>query len=632
MGLSQALSTAISGIRANEAALALVSSNVANAETPGYTRKSVTQIQTVAGGSASVRVTGVNRELDQYVQRQVLTENSGATYAAVRASALQRLQGIYGDPTSNGTMEASYNNLTNALQALSTSPDSVAARNGVISAAQALASQLNSTSRGIQSLRADAETSLNDSVNTANIALQQIARINTQLLGTKGNDAASASLLDQRDQYVSQLSQLMDVRVVDNGNNQIGVFTNSGVQLVGSEAATLSFNPQSTVTPNTQWNSDPSKSTLGSITLTFPHGGGSVDLVSTGAIRSGAIAGYLDLRDKTLVQAQAQVDQLAASMASALSDKTTAGTPVPAPTSPPTPVPPGTPTGFGVDLAGLQNGNNLKFSYTDSAGTTHNVTVVRVDDPSALPLKNTATTDPNDEVIGIDFSGGAASVATQLNAAFAGQNIQFGNPSGSTLQVLNDGSGAATINSVSTTITMTSLTSGNPQLPLFTDNGAPYTGAIGANGSQQVGLAGRISVNTALISDPSRLVVYNTSPQTPSGDTTRSDFILSQLTTGNYSYSPSTGLGSTGTPFKGTLLNYMQQFTTMQGQQADSAQQLSNGQNVVLATLQNKLNQNSGVNIDDEMAHLLALQNAYSANARVMSTVNSMFTSLLQSI
>lgn len=622
MGLSQALSTAISGLKANQAALALVSSNVANAETPGYTRKTVTQIQTVAGDSASVRVTGVNRELDQYIQRQVLTENSGASYASVRSDALQRLQGIYGDPTSDGTLEASYNNLTNALQALSTSPDSAAARNSVITAAQALASQLNSTSQGIQSLRADAETSISNSVNSANVALQQIAKINNQLLGTAGNDAASASLLDQRDQYVSQLSQLMDIRVVDNGNNQIGVFTNSGVQLVGSEAATLSFNAQGTVTPNTQWNSDPSKSTLGSLTLTFPHGGGSVDLISTGAIRSGAIAGYLDLRDNTLVQAQAQVDQLAASMASALSDKTTGGTPV---TS-------GAQSGFSLDLAGLQNGNNLQFSYTDTVtGVTHNVTVVRVDDPSALPLKNTFTTDPNDEVVGIDFSGGAASVAAQLNTAFAAQNINFSNPSGSTLQVLNT-AGVTTVNSASTTVTMTSLTSGNPQLPLFTDNGVPYTGAIGANGSQQVGLAGRISVNNALVSDPSRLIVYNTSPLTPSGDTTRSSFILSQLTTSNYSYSPDTGLGSTGTPFKGTLLNYVQQFTTIQGQQASAAQQLSDGQNVVLSTLQNKLNQNSGVNIDDEMAHLLALQNAYSANARVMSAVNSMFTSLLQSI
>ena len=68
----------------------------------------------------------------------------------------------------------------------------------------------------------------------------------------------------------------------------------------------------------------------------------------------------------------------------------------------------------------------------------------------------------------------------------------------------------------------------------------------------------------------------------------------------------------------------------MQGSAAASAQQLSDGQDVVLATLQKKMDSVSGVDIDEEMANLLALQNAYSANARVMSTVNSMFQSLMQ--
>ncbi len=68
----------------------------------------------------------------------------------------------------------------------------------------------------------------------------------------------------------------------------------------------------------------------------------------------------------------------------------------------------------------------------------------------------------------------------------------------------------------------------------------------------------------------------------------------------------------------------------MQANAAASAQQLSDGQDVVLNTLQKKMDATSGVDIDTEMASLLALQNAYSANARVMSTVNSMFQSLMQ--
>ncbi|RRB79894.1 FlgK family flagellar hook-associated protein, partial [Escherichia coli] len=114
----------------------------------------------------------------------------------------------------------------------------------------------------------------NDSINTANNALQQIARLNVQLQATGGTqDASTAALLDQRDRYVTQLSHLMDIRTVTNSQNQVTVFTNSGVQLVGAQAATLSFNAQGTMTPNTQYNSDPTKSTVGTITITFPQGG-----------------------------------------------------------------------------------------------------------------------------------------------------------------------------------------------------------------------------------------------------------------------------------------------------------------------------------------------------------------------
>jgi len=609
----------MSGLRANQAALSLVSSNVANAETPGYVRKTVNQVQTTTGtGSTGVSVVGVNRELDVYVQKQVLTETSGASYASTLSAALQRLQGIYGDPSSNSTLESAFNTLTAALQALSTSSDSPAARSTAVNAAQSLAQMLNSTSAGIQSLRSDAESSIKSSVDAANNAMQQIATINNQLLGTTGDDAAAASLLDQRDQYITQLSQLMDVRVLTNDRNQVTVFTNSGVQLVGSEAAKITFDAQGTVTPNTTWNSDPSKSTLGTLTLTFPHGG-DIDLISTNSIRSGSIAANLQLRDQTLVQAQAQIDQVAGAMASALSDKVTAGTKDAGP-----------PVNFSLDLTGLQNGNKVQFTYTDSANKTHNVTLMRVDDPSVLPLKNSATNDPNDEVYGVDFSGGMSSVISQLSGMFGSTGPQFTNPSGQTLQISGDAGGNSVVSSASSTITMTDLTSGNPQLPLFVDNGVPYTGAITGTGSQQTGLAARISVNNLLLADPSRMIVYGAGTQ--SGDTTRSDFILSQLTQGSYYVSPQTGIGSNATPFKGTMLGFVQQFTTSQGQAAAAAQQLADGQNVVLSTLQNKLNSTSGVNIDEEMAHLLALQNAYSANARVMSTVKDMFDSLLQSM
>ena len=619
MSLSQALASAMSGLRANQVALGLVSSNVANAETPGYIKKTSNQVSVSSGEfGSSVRVAGINRELDVYLQRQLRTEIAGAAYSGLRAEMLDQLQAVYGTPGSAGTLESAFNALTNSVQALSTSSDSQSARIAVVNAAQSLVQQLNSMTRGIQSLRANAEQGLSGAVNIANNAMQQIANINVQILRGGQTDGAAAELLDQRDRYVEQLSELMDVRVVANADGQVNIFTNSGVQLVGAEASQLTFNAQGTVTANTLWNADSSQSTLGSITVNFPHGG-SMDLFASNTFRSGKIAAYVELRDHTLVQAQAQLDQFAAALSSALSDHTVAGTPA---TS-------GLQTGFSLDLAGLQNGNVVSLTYTNSLTSAQSrVSIVRVDDPSLLPLANNATNDPNDQVIGIDFSGGMASVVTQLNAALGGANIAFSNV-GTTLTVLDDGAGGLSdVNAASVTTTLSSLTGGVAQLPLFNDAGHLYTGALRATGAQVQGFAGRISVNTAILNDPSKLVQYAAS--TPSGDTTRPDFIYSQLTSGSYFYSPESGLGTSTAPFKGTLLNFTQQFVSAQGESASAAKLLSEGQSVVLETLKQKFADTAGVNIDDEMAHLLALQNAYAANARVMSVVKDMYQALMQ--
>jgi len=606
----------MSGLRANQLALSLTSSNVANSDTPGYIRKTVNQIQTSSGSiGAGVSVTGVNRELDLYLQQQIRTEQSGASYADLRSSILSSLQSIYGTPGGTGTLETAFNSLVTAVQGLSTSSDSQSARIGVLNAAQSLTQQLNSMSSGIQSLRSQAESGLNSAVNTANTAMQQIVNLNAQLQSGNTTDAAAAALKDQRDQYVDQLSQLMDIRVIEN-DNQIQVFTNSGVQLVGAQASTLSFNPQGTVTPNTQWDADPTKSTLGTLTLNFPNGG-SLNLIQTNSIRSGTIAGYLELRDKTLVQAQTQLDQFAANMSSLLSDKTTAGTAVSS----------GASNGFDLDLSGLQTGNVVHLTYTDTSNVQHQLSLVRVDDPSVLPLSNNATTDPNDQVIGIDFSAGMASVTSQLNAALGSAGLQFSN-TGSTLRVLDNGVGTATVNAASVTSTTSSLLGGSGEVPLFTDGNSLYTGAITAAGQQSVGLAARIRVNSQLVGDPSKLVQYNAA--TASGDTKRPDFIYQQLTAGKSLYPPSTGFGTSVTPFQATLSNFSQQIASAQGQAADTAKQIADGQDVVLSTLQQKFNSQSGVNIDEEMAHLLSLQNAYAANARVMSTVKQMFDTLMQ--
>jgi flagellar hook-associated protein 1 len=451
-------------------------------------------------------------------------------------------------------------------------------------------------------------------VQAANTAIQQIAQINSELQGSTNSDSAAAALEDQRDQDITQLSQLMNISVVRNSNNQISVFTGTGQQLVaGPQASQLSFNNVGTLGATSQWSANASQDTAGTITLVAP-GGSTTDLIASNAIQPGEIGAYLQMRDTILPQAQAQIDEFANQMSQALSNQTTSGTAV---TS-------GAQSGYSVDVGSMLPGNSLQLTYTDSSNVQHTVTIVSLGQGGTVPQSASSSTN---QVIGVDFSGGMSSVVAQLNAVL-GTQVQFSNPSGTVLQVLNTNGSGNVVNSLSATSTMTSLTSGNAALPLFTDGTSPITGAITSGGSQTTGLAGRIEVNPALVASPASLVAY--SATTASGDATRPNFILNQMTNASVGFSPATGVGSTAQPYSGTLTDYLSQVISQQSQAANAASNLQQGQDTVVSALQQRFNDESGVNIDTEMSNLIALQNAYGANARVMTTIQQLMTTLLQ--
>ena len=614
MSLSQALSVALAGVNVTQQGLSVIAGNVANANTAGYVDEAVNPISTAFAGEtgAGVDSDGINRQLNALLQSQLWTETSGDSYADTTSQLYQQLQQIYGTPGSSSSFDAVYDNFTSALQALSTSPSSYSAQSAVISSAQAVAQNLNSMTGSIQQLRSQAEAGIATDVQTANTALQQIAQINQQL-ETAAPDSSTATLEDQRDQDITQLTQLMNVNVVQGSGNQISVFTGTGQQLVaGTQASQLSFNNVGTLSATSLWSANPSQDSAGTITLTSP-GGTTTDLVATNAIQSGEIGAYLQMRDSILPQAQSQLDEMANQMSQALSNQTTSGTAV---TS-------GSQAGFSVDVGALSAGNTVQLTYTDPQNTQHTVTIVALGAGGTLPAQSANSSNP---VIGVNFAGGMSSVVSQLNAAL-GTNLQFSNPSGTVLQVVNAGSGNV-VNSLSATSTVTSLTSGSPQLQLFTDGTQPITGAITASGSQTTGLAGSIEVNPAIVASPSSLVAY--AANTAAGDATRPNFMLNQMTDATLTYSPATGLGSASAPYSGTLTQYMSAVVSQQSQAANAATNLQQGQDTVLTALQQRFNDQSGVNIDTEMSNLIALQNAYGANARVMSTIQQMMTTLLQ--
>lgn len=621
MGLTTALSSALSGLRATQTGIGVVATNVANAETPGYTRKTLGLETAAASGSGiGVRVTNVNRELDIYVQRQLRTETAGSEYINAIAKFRQQIDQMYGTPGSASALDTIINGFTSSLQALSADPQSVATRQSVLNAAQVMAQKLNSLSTDVTNMRNQAESGIGDAVEQVNSLLKTIENTQTQIIALSSQEVELGALLDQRDKAIDQLAGLIDIQVTNSGNNQISIFTNSGVSLFDMQASQLTFN-QKPLSAQSTWNADSTKSGTGTIKLVSPNGA-SIDLIANKSIRSGKIAALVELRDDILVKAQAQLDEIANALATSLSNRTvSSGT-----------ASSGAQTGYQIDLADLQNGNSISLTYTDNSGPTqHKVTIVRVDDPSSLPLSNSLTADPNDQVIGVSFAGGVAGALAALNSAL-GPSVQFDNPgAGSILRVLDDGApDAVNIDSLSATVTTNTIQSGDGTLPFFTDgNGNTlYSNAIAGGREQKVGFAARIAVNSSLLSDSSGLINYDANTLT--GDSTRPDFLWQRLTSTNQMFSPSTGIGGLGQPFTGSVVGFAQQVITNQSTATENALRLKDGQDIVLNALQDRMTESTGVNIDSEMARLLTLQNAYAANARVMTAVKELFDMLIR--
>lgn len=620
MGLSTALGTAISGLNSSQVGIGVVSQNVANAGTAGYVRRTVSNVDSISGRTVGVNNPNVQRLLDRIVQHQLLQESSGAAYTATRAQVFANLDQLYGAPGSATALDSMYSKFTSSLQALQNDPSSYTNRTAVIDAAGQLANRLRGLSDGVQQQRAQTEAGIGAAVTRTNELLDQLTDVNARIVNAP-QTSATADLRDQRDRIISELSQYVEIRTDERPNGSVSITTASGTQLFdGRPTIKFEFDQRGNIGPQSQWSSDPAQRGVGTI-VARDLSGNSFDAIANNTFRSGEIGALIELRDKTLVQAQRQLDEIAAQLASALSDREVAGTAVTA----------GAATGFDVDLAGLQSGNSVTLDYkVTPGGQTQRFTFVRVESAASLPLPASAQGDANNRVIGIDFSGGPASVAAQIQAA-VGPGFAVSN-TGSVLRIVDDGAaGTRDVMGLTARPTQTSLTGGTGELPFFVDgrNNAAYTGSY-EGGAQSIGFASRIAVNPDLIADRSRLVVYNTSPMTPQGDTTRPSFLYDRLTSSQRSFTNATGFdGSTATS-SGTVSSFVQRVVAGQGQASEQAKRLDEGQQVAFASVQSRFVEDTKVNVDEEMSTLIELQSAYAANARVISTVKELLDVLMR--
>jgi len=303
---------------ADQAALDIVANNTANVNTPGYTLETPTWVEndsTSLGGASfgtGVQMTGAasqrSRVLEQAMQQQTQTVSA----SGARLSALNQMQALFTGATSAGTDSSAASgigtDLTSFFSAIATlegNPSDVAARQNVLGAAGALASDFNGAALQLQSQKQSLDEQTTSIVGQANTLLTDIAQLNLQIESTSPN-ADAGTLEDQRQQDLTSLSQLIGICTVTTENNGLTVTTMGGALLVSQGQAYSIGSGES-----------------GGVTHFFDARGNDItaDLTSGG----GQLGGILTARDQDIPQVEGSLDQLAYSLATSVNTQNEAG-------------------------------------------------------------------------------------------------------------------------------------------------------------------------------------------------------------------------------------------------------------------------------------------------------------------
>ncbi|MGB3338633.1 MAG: flagellar hook-associated protein FlgK [Devosia sp.] len=608
MGLTTSLTNAVSGLRVNQDSIDVLSRNIANSGTPGYHRQSLNVVDYNAQNSTYARSIGVNRAFNTSLQTYYTRQVSDTANSGVQANYLDRLQGFLGKPGAAGSLDTVFGKLQNSLQGIATSPDDYTARSEAVTAAQNMVETLNRMSSNIQGLRQETEGQIAANIHDLNGMLNSLAEVNSRMLDLGMTDGARAALLDQRDRLVSSVAEKIDVTADYRSDGTVALMTRSGVGLLDNGVSVFKFESAGNLSPNSTFDADPDKTKVGKMTLTTPSGL-TIDLVTQGVLQGGELGGLITLRDKTLVEAQEQLDEIAGNLAQAFSTVTTPGTAVTA----------GDGKGYDLDLSNMEPGNDFLFTYSEN-GVDRRVRVVN----STTAQDYVDST--GQRVIGLDLSAGAAATATALDAKFPA--LDFSSTGPGTLRILDDGlAGKTDVKAAVTRSTSKGLQGGGLAFNLFVDQGnTAFTNNLDTDPPQKQGFAARISLNTAIIADNRLLVQHEVGGTLGNAD--RADYVIDQLEKMKFVSGGNPAANAGRFQLAGNLTEVISQIVGFQGSTINAAITKRDDRQLTLDTIIDQMESEYGVNVDEEMGRLMELQNAYAANARVVSVVKELLDAL----
>ena len=253
------LTNASRALAAQTYALAVVGNNIANANTPGYTRESaqltasgpVAGLPTLSSVSNSVDGTvdavGTTRMNDPVLDARARTETSRSGYLDTTAATATNVEALFPEPSSNGLSEQ-LNKFWNAWSGVQNSPGDTSARNSLLGAASTLTAGLNSTSTGLSDLANATQTQLSTTVNSINQNAQSVGRLNTAIKIATASGTPTAALMDQRDNLLSSLASSAGASAALQSDGTVTVSLGSTVLVSGSTVTTVGVDSADNVT------------------------------------------------------------------------------------------------------------------------------------------------------------------------------------------------------------------------------------------------------------------------------------------------------------------------------------------------------------------------------------------------
>jgi flagellar hook-associated protein 1 FlgK len=408
-GLNTALLSGLQALNATQAALEATSNNIANANTPGYTREVAQfseQAESMAGGQVvggGVSLDGLVSVRNELLNLQLQQQTSAQSSADTQSSSLGQIQQLFA--SSGEDLGSMFSAFSSSLVQLSSNPGNSAVRQSVLNAGENLAKSFNSTAAGLKSAQAQADQQVTTTVGQINSLTAQIANLNSQLAQQPANSISNGGTIqDQRDQLVQQLSTLTGISV-SQGSDGETITTASGSPLV---MGGKSYDLQTTTGS-------------GGMQQVMDSNGNNI----TTQISGGQLGGLIQVRDQTVPGFLGSLNTLATQFASAFNAAQAKGYTAGGSAGPAFFSVPGNSAdaASGISVA-LSDASQIATSSDGSAGSNGNVANLSAVMNSALPSGDT----PANAYANIVFNvGTAASDANAQSSALSQSVLQLTN-------------------------------------------------------------------------------------------------------------------------------------------------------------------------------------------------------------